>query len=81
MPKQAARRYPYAYLVVFDTVAGAIPHAGSKYKLVSADAAGGLITVSARMNLLTWGENLALTVPAESEDWTRVDVVVAMKMG
>ena len=81
MPKQAAYRYPYAYLPVFDTVANAVPQAGTKYKLVSADAPNGLITISSRMNLLTWGENLAVTVRSETDEWTRVDVVVAMKMG
>jgi hypothetical protein len=81
MPKQAGRRYPYAYLPVFDYVVRAVPLAGSKYTVLSADAPSGAITITASMNLATWGENLALTVRAESEAWTRVDLVVAMKFG
>jgi Protein of unknown function (DUF2510) len=79
MPKQAARRYPYAYLAVFDHVARAIPLAGTRYHFVSADARNGMIQISASMNLLTWGENLTLAVRAETPGWTRVDLVVASK--
>jgi hypothetical protein len=79
MPKQAGRRYPYAYLAVFDYVAHAVTHAGTKYKVRSVDARNGMIQISASMNLLTWGEDLTLTVRAESPEWTRVDLVVANK--
>ncbi len=79
MPKQAARRYPYAYLAVFDYVARAIPSAGTKYRVVSVDARNGMIQISSSMNLLTWGENLTVTVRAETAEWTRVDLVVANK--
>jgi Protein of unknown function (DUF2510) len=79
MPKQAARRYPYAYLAVFDYVVRAIPLAGEKYRVDSVDAPNGVINVKSSMNLLTWGESITINVRPDVEGWTRVDVAAAMR--
>ena len=81
MAKQASRRYPYDYATVLDYTARAIPLAGSKYQVLSVDPQRGVITVSSQMNLVTWGNNVSIAVVAETPEWTRVDMVVAMKFG
>jgi len=79
MPKQAARRYPYAYLAVFDYVVRAIPLAGAKYRVESVDAPNGVINVKSSMNMLTWGEAITINVRPDVNGWTRVDVAAAMR--
>ncbi len=79
MPKQAARRYPYAYLPVFDYVVRAIPLAGEKYRVESVDAPNGVINVRSSKSLVTWGETITINVRPDIEGWTRVDVAAAMR--
>jgi Protein of unknown function (DUF2510) len=81
MAKQTARRYPFAYLVVFDNTADALRRADTNYKVRSVDPAIGTITLSSPVSFRTWGERLTVVVRSEQSGWTQVELVARLKFG
>jgi hypothetical protein len=72
--------YPYLKKDVYDALVEAIPKIKG-LKIDNKDELGGRLTVKAGVSLMSWGENIPITVTEISPGRTRVDIISTPKTG